>query len=536
MQEAIDRLVEQLRSAWRYRWWAVAAAWAVALLGWLAVMAIPSKYEANARVYIDASSKLRPLLQGLAVEQNVDAQLNFVRQSLLSRPQLQKVATATDLDLEVRDRAKARDRLVERLRGDIGIDLDRGPTGPDGRPETANRLYTISYAHSEPQKALAVVQTLLNSFVEDTLGGSRTGAEGAQTFLRAQIREYEQRLAQSEAALAEFKKKNVGLMPRESGDFFGRMQAEIDGIGKAQAQLRTLGGQREAALRALNGQSAVLPSSGGAVRSQDGTLLTNDIDSRLQEAQAQLDLLTLKYTDRHPQVISLKQTIADLEARRAEELKALRSGGAGSGRMSVAANPVYQNIQIKLNDIDLQMAAVRGEIRDREQRIAEFRKMMNVAPDVEAELQRLNRDYGITKAQYEALVDRLEKARLSNQAEETGTVRFEVIEPPTVRPEPVSPNRPLLVALVFLAALAAGVGTALLLSQLRRVVTSTRSLSELTGLPVIGAVTAIVDEHQKRAERLQRRRLAMAGGALVAAFALVLLVPAGVATQLLTSL
>ena len=38
-------------------------------------------------------------------------------------------------------------------------------------------------------------------------------------------------------------------------------------------------------------------------------------------------------------------------------------------------------------------------------------------------------------------------------------------------------------------------------------------VTELTGLPVIGAVTAIVDDHQKRSERLQRRRLAMAGGA-----------------------
>jgi polysaccharide chain length determinant protein (PEP-CTERM system associated) len=536
MQDAIDRIVEQLRSAWRYRWWAVAAAWAVALLGWAAVMAIPAKYEASARVYIDATSKLRPLLQGLAVEQNVDAQLNFVRQSLLSGPQLQKVAQKTDLDLAVRDRPKAREKLVDGLREDIRIDLDRGPTGPDGRPESANRLYTIAYANSDPQKSLAVVNTLLNSFVEDTLGGNRTGAEGAQTFLRAQIKEYEGRLAQAEERLANFKKDNVGLMPRESGDFFGRMQAEIDAIQRAQAQLRTLAGQRDAAVRAMNGQSAVLPSGGGPVRSSDGTLLTNDIDSRLQEAQAQLDQATLRYTDKHPQVIALRETVAELEQRRKEEIAALRSGGAGSGRLSVAANPVYQNMQIKLNDIDLQMAATRGEIADRQRRIDDFRKMMNVAPDVEAELQRLNRDYGITKAQYEALVDRLEKARLSNEAEETGTVRFEVIEPPSVKAEPVSPNRPLLVALVFAVSVGVGVGVALLLAQLRRVVTSTRGLSELTGLPVVASVTAIVDDRQKRTERLAVRRLAMAGGALVAAFALVLLVPAGIGSQLLTSL
>jgi hypothetical protein len=100
----------------------------------------------------------------------------------------------------------------------------------------------------------------------------------------------------------------------------------------------------------------------------------------------------------------------------------------------------------------------------------------------------------------------------------------------------VSPNRPLLVALVFAVSVGVGVGVALLLAQLRRVVTSTRGLSELTGLPVVASVTAIVDDRQKRTERLAVRRLAMAGGALVAAFALVLLVPAGIGSQLLTSL
>lgn len=531
MHDAISRLVELLQNAWRFRWPALVAAWAVAALGWVAVLAIPSSYQASTRVYIDASSRLRPLLQGLAVDQDIDAQLNLVRQALLGRPQLKKVAEQTDLDLRVRDDEEARDRVIDRLRQDIRIDLDRGQLGPNGQPQSRDRLYTISYENSSPRMALAVVRTLLNTFVEDTLGGNRTGSETASTFLRQQIADNERRLAAAETRLADFKKKNVGLMPRESGDFFGRMQAEIDAAQRAQSQLRTLAGQRDALLAQLRGQSSIMPS-GGAPRAGTPTLAAADIDSRLQEAQARLDDYLLRYTDRHPQVIALKQTIEDLKARRAAELEALRRGGPGAGGLSVAANPVYQSIQIKLNDIEVQMAAARGEIADHERRVADFRKMMNVAPDVEAELARLNRDYGTTKAQYDALVDRLEKARLSTEAEQTGVVRFEVIDPPLVDPRPVSPNRPLLVAVVLAASIAAALGLALLLSQLRPTVLSVRGLAALTGLPVAGAVTAVVDASRRAAERRALRRLGAAGGGLLAAFALVFLLSTGLLGRL----
>lgn len=530
MQEALERVLELLHSAWRFRWWALASAWVVAGLGWLAVLAIPNSYEASARVYIDASSRLRPLLQGLAVDQDIDAQLNLVRQALLSRPQLTKVAEKTDLDLRVRDDEKRRGKLIDRLRAAIRIDLDQGAVDAAGRPVSRDRLYTIAYANESPQKALAVVQTLLNTFVEDTLGGNRTGSETAQTFLRQQIADYEKRLAASEQALAEFKKKNVGMMPRESGDFFGRMQGEIDAIQRAQAQSRVLEGQRAALVAQLRGEAMGVPAPGAG---RNAGQPANDLESRIQETQARLDEATLKYTDKHPAVLSLRQNLAELKARRKAEIDAMRRGEAGSGELAMAANPVYQNIRIKLNDVDVQLAAVRGEIADRQRRIDGFKSMMNVAPDVEAELARLNRDYGITKAQYDTLVDRLEKAKLSNQAEETGVVRFEVIEPPLVRSEPVSPNRPLLVTLVFVAALGVGLGVALLMSQLQRTVLSTRALASLTGLPIAGAVTAISDARERAQTRRALKRLGAATAGLAGLFAIVLLFPAGVAGWLL---
>ena len=87
----IERVVDEIRGAWRFRWPGIIAAWVVCVVGWLAVFSLPQVYEANARVYVDTKGILRPLLQGLAIDPEVASGLDLVRQVLLSRPQIELV-------------------------------------------------------------------------------------------------------------------------------------------------------------------------------------------------------------------------------------------------------------------------------------------------------------------------------------------------------------------------------------------------------------------------------------------------------------
>jgi uncharacterized protein involved in exopolysaccharide biosynthesis len=121
MQAQLESLVTELKSLWRFRWPAAITAWAVALAGWAVVLIMPPSFEAQARVYVDATSALRPLLQGLAVDQNVDAQLNYVRQTMLSRPALEKVARQTELDLRAKTPTE-REHLIDSLQKKILIE------------------------------------------------------------------------------------------------------------------------------------------------------------------------------------------------------------------------------------------------------------------------------------------------------------------------------------------------------------------------------------------------------------------------------
>jgi polysaccharide chain length determinant protein (PEP-CTERM system associated) len=525
MHDLIRQLQDYAQGMWRYRFQAVVTAWIVCLVGWLVVLALPPVYQATARVYVDTTAVLKPLLEGIAVEQDVRAQLNYVRQAMLSRPQLERVARETDLDLSAVT-PQQQETMLEKLAENIKIES----LGSDENRRDQSSLYTISVEGVDRQKSLKVVQSLVNSFVEDTLGGKRTGSDAAQRFLRDQIAEYDRRLAEAESRLAAFKKDNIGLVPGAQGDYFSRLQGETDAAQRVEAQLRVANQRRAELARQLNGEK---PSIGAGAMSSPVML---DMTSQIIAAQKNLDELLLRYTDKHPDVIAARETLAQLQTRQATELAAMQSGrGSVASMAGMAANPVYQQIQLQMNQVDVEIASYRSELALRQQNIANLRSMLDTAPEVEAEFARLARDYDVTKARYNELVNRLDRAQISEQAEQTGVVRFEVIDPPSVRLEPIAPNRPRLLVMVLLAGLLAGVGVAFLGQQLRPTFTSSRTLTEITGLPVLGAVARTWLDRYKAQQRVQLLRLAGATGALVLVFAVVLVFQDS-GSQLLTTL
>jgi polysaccharide chain length determinant protein (PEP-CTERM system associated) len=211
----------------------------------------------------------------------------------------------------------------------------------------------------------------------------------------------------------------------------------------------------------------------------------------------------LRYTEKHPDVLAQRETLQQLKDRRAAEVEALRRGDAEAVAMSGAsANPVYQNIQLSLNQVDVEIASLRRQIADHQSKVDELRKLVDTMPQVEAEFARLNRDYDVTRANYTALVEGLEKSQLGDQATTSGSVRFEIVEAPNTAFDPISPARPILIIAICALALALGVGVAFVLHELRPVFTSARRLAEATGLAVLGTVSLTsLDQRERELKR-----------------------------------
>ena len=521
MNQLIESVYDELHSAWRFRWWGLLTAAVAAVFLWVTVFTLPDRYEADARVFVDTRTALKPVLEGLTVEQDTNAQLNFVRQSLLTGPQLRKVAEAAGVlsptITSPAEQARVLDAMASRVTLTVGSASDRESE------QTAGAMYGIEYQDFSRERSLRVVEVLLNTLVEETLGGKHEGAANAQKFLETQIREYEQRLRAAEDRLAEFKKRNIGLMPTEQGGYFAQLQMEIDAAKKAETDLQIVQSKRAELVRQLRGEAVITAAGSTSIMGAGGITSGSDTVSRIKETQARLDELLLRFTEKHPDVIATRQTLEELIRRRTAEIDSLRRGDANAvASTGAGASPVVQSIQLALNQADVEITSLRGALAQHREKAAELRKRLDTAPKVEAEYAALNRDYDVNKAQYTALLGNYEKARLGEQADNAGSVRFEIVQPPTAAFSPVFPLRSLFLAGGLALALAIGGGLAYLLHLIRPVVGSARSLAEFTGMQVLGVVTSAFPGRINAAAKRDLWQFAAGAACLLVAFAIVL--------------
>jgi polysaccharide chain length determinant protein (PEP-CTERM system associated) len=233
-----------------------------------------------------------------------------------------------------------------------------------------------------------------------------------------------------------------------------------------------------------------------------------------------MDQLRLQYTDLHPDIQSTKRLIEKLEAQKKVDLAERKADPAGAR----IQNPVYQQLTIAIAEADANVSSLGARVAEYQRRYGELRNASNMIPQVEQEYTQLMRDYGVYRKNYDALLTRRESVTMSGEVEsKTDTVDFRVIDPPFVPSKPAWPNRPLFLSLVTLGGLAAGIAVAFLLSQLRRTVTDRRVLRELTGLPLLGAVSRVETPESQRRKRKGLMTYAAALGSLIAAYGAVML-------------
>jgi polysaccharide chain length determinant protein (PEP-CTERM system associated) len=497
MAEITATLLNFLKAIGKYRWYAVAISWTIAVIGWAVVMRLPNQYEASARVYVDTQSILKPLLSGMTTLPNLEQQVVFMRRTLISRPNVEKLMRDVDLDVKAQD-PKEHEKMVDDLMSKIKI---AGTERDD--------IYTITYTSDNPKLGKDIVRALLTIFVEGSFGGKKQDSEKAVQFIDDQIKSYEEKLTAAENQLKEFKIKNMGLLPRDGGgDVSGQLIQATDQLSQARLELAEAEQARNAIRRQISGE----PSKSGKPGEIEIPVTDPELENRISTAQKNLDALRLQYTEQHPDIVANRRLLDQLLAQKAELAKnKKRSADPGAGY-----SPMLQQLSVSLSQAEAHVASMRTRVDEYAARVARLRTQSGQVPEVEAQLAQLNRDYQVNKENYQKLIERRESARLSGDlSSATDMLTFRQIDPPTASDTPTGPHRLRLFSLVFVGALLAGLGGAFLMSQFRPTFLNQSKLREVAGVPVIGAVTMNWTEEQKVR---RKRRLYAVGAAVLVLF------------------
>jgi polysaccharide chain length determinant protein (PEP-CTERM system associated) len=451
-------IAQSLNTAWHWRWALVATTWAVCLVGWIAVVLTPNSYESQTRIYVDTDAVLTPLLRGIAVERATEGQLEAMRKTLLSRPNLEKLISVTNLELKAAE-ASDRELLGRRLSQLIKVEAQD------------KNIFTISYRDSDPRLAHDVVTALLSIFMEDTKRASRSDMNNAQRFLVQQIASYEAQLRTAENRRAEFRRKYLDILPLE--------QNGSSRLDNARLEVQNLGSRLRDATVRLAALQAQLTVTSATLASE---LLASRENSELAAAERHLAELQAKFTERHPDVVIARRVVASL-----------RSGAARDrGTPAVARampNPVYQQLRMQLIETEGDVSSLKARIEAARKDRERLEELARAAPGVEAEYQNLDRDYNVIRKNYEELLARREASNITSAADTTADkVQLRIIDPPQTPVVPVSPNRLLLISAVLVAGMGAAGGLVILLAQLDRSITDIGHLRTL-GFPVLGGIS-----------------------------------------------
>lgn len=497
----MDQLFDEMRAAlyavWHRRWIALGLAWAVCLLGWLAIALIPNSYESKARIYVDVDDVLS---KQLGIAGDGQQEILRVRQTLASSKNLEKVVTATRLGEGINGRGELELAIAE-LEKKVKVTSEQ-----DNLFEITATIGKRDLSDAEnAMLSRDVVQKLLDIFREEHISGNRAGISQAISDLDRQLEERKLELEAAEQRRLAFE--------AEYPDMIGGSATLSSKVAQARTELRSVDADlaaAQSALAALKGQLAGTPrtiADGSAASGSRGALM---------QAQTQLaELRGRGLTEQHPDVLAATRQVQVLS----RQVSADPEGGGG------VVNPAYSSLQAIMVERQATVDALQARRAALQSGFASLMASQASEPAVAAEANRISRDYDVLRQNYEKLLQDREELRTRGKVEDKASqFRFDLIDPPTVPQKPAAPNRPILLLGILVVGLGAGAAGAYGLGLLRSTFATPAKLERTFDLPVIGSISLTISEAARALEKRRLKQFAAGGAGLFAVFAILIVI------------
>src|SRR2546426_2658839 len=470
--------LEMARAVWHRRKWPALLVFVTLVSTSFAVArSLPSIYGSAATLLVERpQAPDRP--SGPLADVELETRLRTLSQQIQSRERLDELVAQFNLYPDLRRKATP-DAVVEQMRKDITLQFKGVTAAWTGL--NATFAFSLSYRGRDPETVAQVANVLAADFVEESTRTRERETARTTEFLRAQVEEAGQKLKDQEQQLNEFTARYGNELP-------DRQAPNLAALGRLNEQLVVIMYRRNELTRQLT-------------QLTDPGATSNTIPARLAKLRLELSDLRAQHTDQHPDVVRVKQEIADLERQ-----LAARGGG------SPAADDPRARIEAELNVLRSNEQAVRREIASYEQRV-------NGASLRTQELQQLTEDYAAAKTQYQSLLQRLQEAQLAAglAQQRLQGEQFRILDPAVPSPRPVAPHRLQLILMGLLLSVAAAIGAAYCAEWMDTSFHSIDEMRAFTSVPVLVSIPPILTEADLRRRGRRFRFSALAAALGVAA-------------------
>ena len=365
---------------------------------------MPKNFETTSLLYGDQTNVLEPILGSVT-------SLNDIKHADVAK---EIINTRRFIDAVVR-KSKVIDTSLSKIAYER--ELSRVRSRIEVRSKGKSYIQ-IAYVDTDPERSFSFVNSLVDEFITESAAAKKQESRKAYEFIGSQVRAYKTQLESADDRLKTFQSNNRDGTRETVTGRIAQLRAALEkltlDIDEAQIKSRTINGQVAAESKFVRQRNQ-----------------SQDLRKRIAAAQRKLDSLLLTFTDTHPDVVSLKSQINDMESGVVEQdIQNLSGLASGSGQKGVL-NPLYE--QLRKTQSDTRVTVQTGEKRLKATEVLlekEYERLQRIVAR-DAELSDLTRDYDITQGFYEEMLGRLEKARMTMtlDAENQG-ISYKIQEPP----------------------------------------------------------------------------------------------------------
>ena len=508
------------------------------LLTILLALLWPASYRSTATILIEQQELPADLVRS-TVTSFADERVQMISQRVMTTETLLGIIRRYDLYPKERSR-ETRDQIIKRMRDDIEVKMiSADVVDPrSGAPTKATIAFTVAFADRSPDEAAKVANELTTLFLNDNVETRTQLADGAATFLQAQVTQVSQHLGKVESELSAFESKHFEALPdltQLNMQLIDRTEQELQETESRESSLEDQEVFLQAQLAQLKPDAAVYSDTGERILSTPDRLKMlrsqlasdraaygpeypdiarlsrevagleatakdptdiNDLQRSLDDAKSQLAAAEKRYGPDYPDRVRLEREVKSYEQDLATAAKAAasKSATASSGSaIQEADNPAYVQIRAQLNATRDDLTATQARQTKLQSDLDRYQHRVVETPRIQKQYQELTQDYEVSKATYENLRAKLAEAEIGKNLEiDRKGERFTLIEPPLVPEEPASPNRPVVMILGVLLSALLAIGIAALLEALDGTVRGRRDLASLVaGVPPLAIIPDI---------------------------------------------
>lgn len=376
----------------------------ISLLTLVVGIFIPKQYETSTVLYADFKNVIKPLLENQTSVTTIN-QAQVAKKAINTRRVMEEVARSAGIITDDQSQF-AQARILAVLREEIQIE------------SKGSSYLEISFKHFNPDTSFKVVDELVTVFIRESVMAKRRESTEAFNFIEGQVKEYKKQLKAAEDRLKEFQVGNKdgtqGMVENRISKLRGDVEKLKLDIDDAHTRKRSIARQ--------------LAAEGKFVARRHKS---EEVRERLAEAKRRLDSLLVTFTDTHPDVVSLKKQVEEMESSLLEnEVQGLSTLSASRGKQGVV-NPLYEELRKQLAEAETDLKAATRRKNATENLLQEEYARLERIIGRGTDLQEYTRDYDVTKRIYEDLLNRKEKARMSMTLDAAGQgVSYKIQAPP----------------------------------------------------------------------------------------------------------